>query len=194
MIWASCQNTTSGILSTGIVVQGTWLMLRSIWLFFHFCWLQIIVLKVSSIIIPVHSDALWSHNWRSKAHTNSRLAWPGVFALRNWKLITQRSSVVYNGNHFVHKLPNDTIDYSLNEWYYYISNSVSSIDTCFYSVFHKTQAEVVEASSKAGGMEPSLSPPLHHENKAKYVQNQCSCHFSKISITKTKNIQFHNTE
>ena len=58
--------------------------------------------KVSSIIIPVDSDALWSHNWRSKAHTNSRLAWLGVFALRNWKLITQRSSIVYNGNHFVH--------------------------------------------------------------------------------------------
>ena len=154
MIWASCQNTTSGILSTGIVVQGTWLMLRSIWLFFHFCWLQITVLKVSSIIIPVHSDALWSHNWRSKAHTNSRLAWLGVFALRNWKLITQRSSVVYNGNHFVHKLPNDTIDYSLSEWYYYISNSVLSIDTCFYSVFHKTQAEVEEASSKAGVWNP----------------------------------------
>ena len=106
-------------------------------------------------------------------------------------MITQRSSVVYNGNHFVHKLPNDTTEYSLNEWY--ISNSVLSIDTCFYSVFHKTQAEVEEASSKAGVWNP-LSPPLHHENKAKYVQNQCSCHFNKISITKTKNIQFHNTE
>ena len=40
------------------------------------------------------------------------------------------------------------MDYSLNERY--ISNSVLSIDTCFYSVFHKTQAEVEEASSKAG--------------------------------------------
>ena len=69
--WACCQNTTSGILSTGIFVQGTWLMLRSIWLFFHFCWLQITVLKVSSIIIPVDSDTFWSHNWRSKAHANN---------------------------------------------------------------------------------------------------------------------------
>ena len=89
--WYGCaarENTTSGILSTGIVVQGTWLMLRSIWLFFHFCWLQITVLKVSSIIIPVDSHALWSHNWRGKAHANSRLAWLGVFALRNWKLIS----------------------------------------------------------------------------------------------------------
>ena len=71
---AAREDTTSRILSTGIVVQGTWLMQRSIWLFFHFCWLQITVLKVSSIIIPVHSDALWSHNWRSKwyecKHTN----------------------------------------------------------------------------------------------------------------------------
>ena len=89
MILACCQNTTSGILLTGIVVQGIWLMLRSIWLFFHFCWLQITVLKVSSIIIPVDSDALWSHNWRSKAHTNNEQpiglarAWLGVFALRN---------------------------------------------------------------------------------------------------------------
>ena len=72
-IWygrAATENTTSRILSTGIIVQGTWVMLRSIWLFFHFCWLQITVLKVSSIIILVDSDALWSHNWWSKAHTN----------------------------------------------------------------------------------------------------------------------------
>ena len=68
---AAQENTTSRILSTGIVVQGTWLMLRSICLFFHFCWLQITVLKVSSIIILVDSDALWSHNWWSKAHTNN---------------------------------------------------------------------------------------------------------------------------
>ena len=34
--------------------------------------------------------------------TNSRLSWLGVFALRNWKLITPRSSIVYNGNHFIH--------------------------------------------------------------------------------------------
>ena len=121
VIWACCQNTTSGTLSTGIrtaatvwnwsgktlslgalpavlyfsscqiffrlfrlflvpticpwvsedgiiktwtdAVGGTWLMLRSIWLLFYFCWLQITVLKVSSIIIPVDSDVLWSHNW-----------------------------------------------------------------------------------------------------------------------------------
>ena len=39
---------------------------------FPFCWLQITVLKVSSIIIPIDSDAFWSHNWRSKAHTNNK--------------------------------------------------------------------------------------------------------------------------
>ena len=61
MIWAYCPsvNTTSLILSTGIVVQGTWLMLRSIWLFFHFCFLvfflyfSIIPSAVSSTKDPV---------------------------------------------------------------------------------------------------------------------------------------------
>ena len=54
----------------------------------------------------------------------------------------------------VQKLPNDTTEYSLNEWY--ISNSVLSIDTCFHCVFHKTQAEVEVASLL-------IKPELHSE-------------------------------
>ena len=91
---AAREDTTSRILSTGIVVQGTWLMQRSIWLFFHFCWLQITVLKVSSIIIPAQLAKQSSYE--------QPISLARCFSLRNWELITQRSCNVYNGNHFVH--------------------------------------------------------------------------------------------
>ena len=44
--------------------------------------------------------------------------------------------------------------------------------------FHSDDALCVllpEVKAQRGVWNP-LSPPLHHENKAKYVQNQCSCH------------------